>query len=385
MGSVNASNAPYFASTALNAPQMRLAMGAVWADSPSGAGTEAGVVPSGGNANSAFTPSSTGSAGAPAITVQPGQCVIQRAVGGTYVGTLTASVSLLIDTPLPSAGQTRWDVLCATIVDGEADGGTPPQTCALQFITVKGTAGASPSVPSVPAGYLPLYNVLVTNGGSLTFTDVRTFTRGVGGLRFVAAGDVRAGSYPADQRIFATGQVDTWLFVNSTWQWITTTAPAIWTQINVNYSYAGGSGGTINFGTGGTSICRYKRSSNDLALSYEAILGSAGWNMGTGRLSTVLPNGWVTPAGRDQWIPCHLYCNDAVSGFNGDIAGLALVNGGSNVITPWFPINPASNVWMQPYLVVVTAGVNGQSVPVVPGGYAMPTRLHIAGSLELAS
>ncbi|MCW2904698.1 MAG: hypothetical protein JWO67_6963 [Streptosporangiaceae bacterium] len=385
MGSVVSTMAPFFAAKTINAPAMRQAMGAIWADGPVGIGAETGVVPSGGNSQGSFSPTSVGSSSAPAVSLSPGQCVIQRPTGGTYVCTLpVASGNITLTTPLPASGQTRIDVVCASVVDGEADGGTPPQTNTLTLSTVTGTAAASPTVPSVPAGFLPLWNVTVNNAGALTFADARIFTRGVGGVRFVQAGDTRAGSYPADLRIFATGQVDCWLNPTGTWAWITIVAPSVWTQVSLPYSYAGGSGGTCNLGTTGSTLCRYKRAGNDLALSYEALWGGPPYNMGNGAINTVLPNGWVTPTGRDQWMPCQLFVNDSVSGFTGNMAGLALVKSGSNQVRPYFPRDGGFS-WLFPYTVQQTIGTPGQSYPQVGNGYAQGGSLHIAGTIELAS
>lgn len=388
MGQADSTFSPFFAAKTLNAPEMRAALGALAGPSPASAVTaEQGVIPGGGNTNSGLVPTSTGSGAAPAVSVSPGQCVIQRPVGGTYICTLPVAASgILLQTPLPAAGQTRIDLLCVTVVDGEADGGTPPQTNVMRLITVTGTAAASPTAPATPAGNLALYQITVNNAGALTFADVRTYTRGVGGVRFVAAGDVRAGSAPADLRVFATGQVDAWLNLTGTWAWVTIVAPSVWTQINSPWTYSGGTGGTVNFGTGGSAILRYKRAGNDLTVSYQAKYGTSP-NGGTGNLSTLLPNGWATPAGRDQWIAAHLYVNDPISGYAGDYAGMALVGGsggGSGGVLPFFPLN-INTTQIGAHKIADTAGVPGHSIPLIGGGYAQGGLIHVFGTIEIAS
>jgi len=384
VGSVASSMAPFFAAKNVNAPAMRMAMGAIWADAPGNINiAETGVVPGGGNLNTAFTPTSVGSGSAPAVSLAPGQCVIQRPIGGTYVGTLpVASGNITIQTPLPASAQTRIDVVCASIVDGEADGGAPQQPLQLVLSTVTGTAAAS---PTVPAGYLPLYTITVNNAGALTFADVRTYTRGVGGMRFVGAGDIRPGSYPADVRIFAGGGVDAWLNPTGTWAWVPIVAPSVWTQTTAVLTVI--SGTSIGLGTGGSQIVRYKRTGNDLAVSYAFNWGSAPFSNPAGSVVTALPNGVVTPPGRDQWIPCHLWVNDPTSGVTLDFAGMALVNAGSNQLRPFFPRLAGSllnAISIQPYLIATGAGP-GVGCPAIPAGYPIGGALHINGTLELAS
>lgn len=390
MGSTTSTISPFFAAKTLNASEMRYALEAAFNPSPSSVmAAETGVIAGGGNTNTAFVPTSVGTGGAPAISVAPGQCVIQRPTGGTYVCTLpTASSNILIDTPLPSSGQTRIDVLCASVVDGEADGGTPPQTNTLTLTTVKGTAGASPTPPATPAGSLALYRVTVNNAGALTFTDVRTYTRATGGIRPVAAGDVRAGSSPGDLRIFSTGQIDAWINPTGSWAWVTIVAPSVWTQVNVPWTSPGGA---CSFGSGSgpggpaAAYCRYKRAGNDLSISYNSIFGSSGISMGTGSITTVLPNGWVTPTGRDQWIPAHLWVNDSVSGLVADFAGLALITGGSNTVWPFFLIQ-AQNTNIGQWKVADTLGVPGHSIPLIIAGFAQGGSIQIGpATIEIAS
>ncbi len=384
MGSTASTMPPWFASSKLTSPAMRQALGAIWADSPTpNSGSEAGVVPGGGNSNAAFSPTTSGSPSAPSVTVAPGQCVVQNS-GGTYVCTLPTSVVVTINTPLPSSGQSRYDVLCVSVTDSEFNSGSLG-TDTMNLVTVTGTSAASPAVPSVPAGYLPLYAVLVTNSGGLTFTDVRTFTRGVGGIRFAQTGDTRAGSYPQDMRVFSTGQMDCWLNLTGTWAWVTIVAPSVWTQQNVSWTYATGPG-TVNFGAGGTSIVRYKRAGNDLIFSYEAVWGTSP-NGGAGQVSTVLPNGWVTPVGRTQWVACHLYINDPVSGYKGDYLGQAIIGGGgggAGAVEPFFPLN-INTVSTSAYKIATTTGVAGGSTPLIGGGFAQGGRIVVAGTVEIAS
>lgn len=366
----------------MTSPEARNALGAAFqASATSAIAPEVGVLPGGGSAaNSAFVPTSNGTSGAPSVSVAPGKCLVQSALGHVYECTLDTARTVTLDTPLPAAGLTRIDVLCGRVLDTEADAGGTAGTFRLQ--TVTGTSAASPAVPTVPSGYLPLYRMTLANSGTISaITSVRTWARAAGAPRLVEVGDVVAGAFPGDLRRFADGRIDAWTGA----AWITSVAPAAWTQVNVAYVYAGGGGGTCSFGSTGVSYCRYKRTGNDLTISYEARFGGTGYNMGTGVITTVLPNGWVTPTGRDQWVPAHIWVNDAVSGVVQDWAGMALIQSGSNVVRPYFPWNTGPlSTGITPYLVANSVGVPGASVPYVAGGFSQGGTLHLAGTVELA-
>lgn len=378
MGFADSSSSPWFASGTVTSAEARHALSATFSKSPTSAVQgEAGVIPA---SSSPFGLASNGTAGLPSVAVAPGQCVVVNSVGGTYVCTLPASVTVFIDTPLPSGGNTRRDVLCARVLDSEAgDGGG--LTGRLRLETVTGTAAISPTTPSVPSGWLPLFVITVNSSGGLTFSDVRSYTRGVGGVRFCRAGDTRAGSHVGDLRVFETGQIDAWL----SGSWITIVAPTVWSQANVNYTYAGNGGstpqGTVGFGTGGSSFVRYKRNGNDLSISYAARWGTQGtYNGGVGDITTVLPNGWVTPSGRDQWIPCQIWVNNSAASI--DVAGMALIQAGSNIVRPHFPIAGP----IDPYRIASQVGVAGASVPRITGGFAEGGAIHIGpATIEIAS
>jgi hypothetical protein len=385
MGFADSSTSPWFASGTVTSPEARYALAAAFAKATSSAvNAETGVVPA---SSGPFTPSSNGTALAPSVSVAPGQCVVQTAVGGTYVCTLPAAVTVTVDTPLPSGANTRKDVLCARVLDSEAGDGLG-STGRLRLETVTGTAGVSPSTPSTPSGYLALYVITVNSSGALTLSDVRSYTRGVGGARFVQTGDTRDGSHTGDLRIFATGQIDAWLSS----AWITIVAPAVWTQTTVAYTYAGNGGsvaqGTVGFGAAGTSIVRYKRTGNDLTVSYQATWsGNNDYSGGVGQIWTVLPNSWVTPAGRKQWLTCELWARTPDNSWSGDFVGQAYVAAASNVVQPYFQTNVGDvPVSMLPYKIADSIGVPGHSVPYNGSGrFAEGGSINIYGTIELAS
>lgn len=381
MATVNSSVTPWFATTQLTSPELRYALAAAFASGNTQPGVpEGGCLPGGGTNNEPFTPTSNGSAGAPSVLVQPGQCVINRSVGGTYICTLPSATTVLLDLPLPSSGNTRIDLLVGEVVDPEADSAATTGTV-FRLRTITGTPAASPTAPAVPANTEVFAQWVVNNAGAITaITSRRRWTRSPGGVRLVESGDTRGGSYTGDLRMFKTGQVDAW-FNNA---WLTIIAPSVWIQQNVSYIFAGNGttpSGTMNFGTGGTSIVRYKRAANDLHLSYAARWGTGVFNGGCGRIWTTLPNGWTTPAGRDQWITAQIWVNDSVSGVVMDVAGLALIKGGANAVEPFFPKGGP----IFPFRIASTQAIPGDSIPWVQGGYAQGGAIHLTGTIELAA
>lgn len=360
---------PWFATSTLQAPSMRYGMAAAFAKSPASALLpEAGVIPGGGTSQPSFLPTSNGSSSNPSVSVAPGQCVVVTALGNPYVCTLPAAATVALDTPLPASGQTRIDILCARVLDTEADASGTSNVLRLQFVT--GTAAASPAVPSVPTGYLPLFRVTVNNAGALSaITSLRAWTRGPGGVRFIDAEDSRGGSYVGDLRIWPTGRIDAWV----AGAWRTIVSPAAWTEQTIPWTYEGTSGGgtgpsgTVNFGSGGSSICGYKRSGDDLTVRWNAVYGT-GFDTGSGQLRTALPAGYTSVA-RRQFLPAHLYVNDALTGTQTDWIGFAYIPPSSQVVYPYFPLSN-SECRAFAHLVAVTPGVTGQSRPTIPGGYA---------------
>lgn len=377
MGFADSTASPWIANASVTSAEARYAAAAAFAKPPSSAfQAEGGIVPS---ATSPFALSSNGTGSAPSVSVAPGQVVVVNSIGGTYVCTLPSSVTVNLDTPLPSGSNTRRDLLCARVLDAEAGDGSG-QGNRLRLETVTGTSAATPTTPVAPSGWEPLFVITVNSSGGLTFSDSRRYTRGVGGVRFVQINDTRDGSHQGDLRIFATGQIDAWLGV----KWITIVAPAVWSQVNVNYTFAGGGGatvGTVGFGTGGSSYVRYKRIGNDLMISYAARWGTPGtYNGGAGDITTVLPNGWVTPAGRDQWIPCQIWVNNTAASI--DVAGMALIQASSSIVRPHFPRGGP----IDPYRIASSVGVAGNSVPFIAGGMAEGGAIHIGpATIELAS
>lgn len=382
MGFADSPVSPWFSSGTVTSSEARYAMAAPFSKGPTSAiQGEPGVIPS---SVSPFNLTSNGTASFPSVAVGAGQCVVVNAIGGTYVCTNPSSLTVTLETPLPAGSNTRRDLLCARVIDQETGDGSGLEG-RLRLETVTGTSATSPSTPTAPPGYLPLWIITVNSSGALSFSDVRTYTRAVGGLRFVRSGDTRDGSHQGDTRIFGTGQIDIWTGT----AWLTIVSPAVWSQVDVNLTYAGNGGsvpqGTVALGTGGfmQHVCRYKRTGNDLQVSYSFWWSrdpaNAGYNGGVGPITTTLPNGWTSVPARDHWLQAQLWVNQPGNVF--DVQGLALIQSNSNIVRPYFPYGGP----IIPYKIADSIGVPGHSVPLVNGGFAQGGTLHISGLVELSS
>jgi hypothetical protein len=376
MGSTNLGTTPWFASGQVTSDEARYALAAPGTQKAAGGGVaaETGVFPAV-NALNVTATSGTN------IQVAPGACVVQTSAGGTYMVTVPGATNVAVTA---QATNSRIDLVCVRVLDSEAGDGSG-QTIQARLLTVEGTAAASPAVPNTPSGYLKIAELTVNSGG-ITVADRRQYTSAAGGMRLATAQDTRNGAYPGHVRTWGTGQMDVWTGS----AWVTVVGAAVWTQVDVPYTFAGFGGnasGTVNFGTGGASFCRYKRTGNDLTISYESRWGTGGFNGGTGPVTTVLPNGWTVPVGRDQWIPCQLWVRQTSLGIFQDFAGLALIQSGSNTVRPYFPwnIGPYST-GIAPWKVAEAPGVAGKSVPYIPNSFAEGGTIHIGpATVELAS
>lgn len=392
MGSATSAVSPWFATSSLNANELRYALAALLGCSPTNpVASEAGVIPGPAGADP-FAPVSNGSSSAPRVSVAPGACVIQRPTGGTYVGTWDVAQNILLDTPLPSSGQTRWDLLVADITDDEADAGSATSDrVKLRVRTVTGTPSSSPTTPATPAGAIPLFRMRVSNAGAITnIESLRPWTRTQGAPRLVEDGDTRAGSHPSDLRIFRSGQIDAWVLLGSTWQWLTIVQPAVWKTVDSPLVYAGAgsiAAGTVNPGSGGSMKCTYKLAGKDLSISWTALFGS-GTGGGAGQITGLLPDNLVAAA--SVWFPAHVFTPGEAAPINSsraDVSGMAYVPAGSGIVYPFFPIGviPGDSIDLReaPLQNAGSTGTRGSGVPRIPNGFPLisGSALHMGSAL----
>lgn len=384
MGAAVASSAdPWFVNQLITPNEARYALAALLARSPTDPlASEAGVLP--GGSGDPFTATSTGTAGAPKATVSPGFAVV-AAAGGAYICTWPASVQVPLTAP---SGSPRIDTLCAVVQDTDVDG-SGQRRFVLQ--TVDGTPAASPVAPALPAGFLPLRDILVATSGALTISDRRTFTRGSGGIRVVsaAAADLaRPGSYIGDLRVRSTtpiGQIDVWL--GSAWQ--TLASPAAWQQFTPELYYdgngsgAGGSNtapGTVTWSNGNSRIGRYLVQGKTCHLRYIFRTGTDNIvNSGVGYLSSRLPPNLVSAAAEETQILCKL---NTRGGATSIWPGICFVPPNDTTLIPFFPFSQ-TDCRLTSYIVANAPAAAGTGFPRIAGSYPDPLLLVLQGSIEI--
>lgn len=327
---------------------------------------DGGILPSAYNAEA----TSTGTTGAPKTTVQPFALIIPSLTQYGWVCRQPTAVQL--DHAAPNPTNPRIDLVVAKVLSGS-----------LWVETVAGTPAGSPVAPSAPADSVTLWQVSVPTSGVLAYTDKRTWTSAAGGLRLSTNNTSRVGAYSGEARVSATGQVEIWNGL----AWVAVASPAQWASETPVLRYAGGAGGVVNLGSGGSATCRYIKLGSTLRVRYEFVWGTSGWNGGTGGIFTRLPASLVSSSsGGDSRILCHLWVKASTtsnpSAINYDWSGTALVVAGDSSVNPMFPIN-VDTTRMGFYTIAVTAAVPGQSTPLIPSGYAEGGRLNIWGEVEV--
>lgn len=103
--------------------------------------------------------------------------------GGVILLANDGPVNVLIDAAPVS--NSRWDLICARQDDASSTVTTPDADNLAKLYVVKGTAGATPAVPALPAGSVEIGRVLVTTGdtntNAMTVAQTNTYTAGAGG------------------------------------------------------------------------------------------------------------------------------------------------------------------------------------------------------------
>ena len=362
--SPNSLTSPWISNGTVTSPEARLALGASWMKSPSSPIlAETGVV-------EGSTPSASISSNSVIVTAHH---VVVEATGGTHVCTTAVSMTCPLDTPLPSSGQSRFDLIVAEIVD-TADSAT------YRLRSVTGVAAGSPSVPATPANTVALFRVPVTNSGPQTPVAIFGYTRAPGGIRLVRAGDTRAGSYVGDLRKFDTGQIDVW----RGGQWDTVVAPAAWTQFTPTL-YSSGSGTAQVMGSGGSAIGRYLIAGKVMHLRYAFRRGTTGFSGGWGDIYTQLPAG-VTSAPAEEThilakLNAHTLTGNALAGI---WMGKCFIPPSSNRMNLYFPISGARSDLTTYRYSDSAQGNPGTGFPQVAGDYPTPGILVIQGTIEIS-
>lgn len=155
------------------------------------------------------------------LTVQPGHAVNSRSANAMYLSYLSTAGDVTLDTA-PTLNPRR-DLIYARIYDAALGDGMPSSPAlttpgGFRIEVISGTPGAVPVLPSLPAGGIPLANVLVGVGvGSIVagnITDIRKSAATPGGARCMLPGDLAAdpGAVSGELR-FTTSATDSGLRV----------------------------------------------------------------------------------------------------------------------------------------------------------------------------
>ncbi len=368
---------PWFINLALTPPELRAGTGVGFPSSLADVlVVEGGVIPSANDTGLSIT--STGTTSAPRVTVAAGKCV----VGGTghygWECTLPAATQVALSAP-PSTNP-RVDLVVARVYGGsetgEADSG-------FYIETIDGTPASSQQPQQVPVRSIALWEVRVSTGGVVTFTDRRLYTRSVGGVRRSVRDTATAGRHPVDLRISEAGQLEVWL--GGTWQTLAT--PAVWSQFAPTLYYSGGQGvgggtgssGVYNIGGGSSAICRYIVVGKTCHLRYAFRGGAVGQNGGSGAIYTNLPPGLTSAPQEETQIIAKLN----VLNLPADVYwGPCFVPQNNNILYPFFP-RSINNNQLAPYHVATSQGAAGTGIPFIAGSYPSLGILIIQGSVEI--
>lgn len=115
--------------------------------------------------------------------------------GGVILLANDGPVNVLIDAAPVS--NSRWDLICARQDDASSTVTTPDADNLAKLYVVKGTAGATPAVPALPAGSVEVGRVQAsagdTNTNAMVIAQTQVYTSGVGGaIPFRTRGDLNA-------------------------------------------------------------------------------------------------------------------------------------------------------------------------------------------------
>jgi hypothetical protein len=230
---------PWFINQAVTSRDARQPFAAAFGHNLAGAGSEGGVVQTstGRLSVSATTPSAS-----MAVSISTGFCVVPRGTEGVYNCALWTAGSVDIDPA--DATNPRIDTIIARVRDLEL--GDPANSLGNRGFNIeveKGTPAASPTpkdLSAIPA-YIALADVYVPNAGAMPIpaaivtgnvTDRRHYAKPPGGVRYaaLAAAVARAGAYPWDLRVNASGQFDGWDDSAAAWvPLLTSRAPTTYT------------------------------------------------------------------------------------------------------------------------------------------------------------
>lgn len=149
-----------------------------------------------------------------------------------------------------------------------------------------------------------------------------------------------------------------------------TLAPGAVTTYTPTWTTAGGSPA---IGSGGSITGRYALLGKLCWLSVSWVVGSSGFNGGTGAFSFSLPSGITVASGLEQDLLAHGYAPNA----GGNFTGFAPIS--SPTFTVFLPTS-SSNLTMSPAQNANSGGGSGTGVPVASGNFTWTN----AGNIEIS-
>ncbi|MGE0841164.1 hypothetical protein [Pseudonocardia sp.] len=354
---------PWLSNQKVTSPEARLALSASWAKQVgSSILAESGAVEGAG-------PSASVSGNNILVTAH--QAIVEAALG-TYVCSSTATMTVPMDTPLPTSGQSRYDIIYGEIVDSS-------DSATYRLNTVKSAASASPSIPNAPSNTVPLFRVQVTSAGPQTPVPIMSWARAPGAPRLVETGDTRNGAYIGDRRKFRDGSEDVWS--GSAWQRVV--APASWSQFTPQLLTSGDASG-VPVGPNGSAIARYLVQGKSMHLRYIFRVGAGAPPAGWGDIYTQLPPGITSAPTEETQILAKLNAHNPVGTLYGIFLGKCFIPPNSNGMYLYFPFSSARSDLGTYRMSVSSAGTAGTGRPLVPGGYPIPGILVIQGTIEIS-
>lgn len=196
---------------------------------------EGGIIPSSGLGG--LFVASTGTNGAPAVTIGGGCCVIPDGTQYGFVALWPTGGSITLDTPHATLPRMDRIIAEAVSVSEFADAAT-----GARLRVLPGTANATPAngLQALPARAISIARATVpANGASATtIADDRVFTRPVGVPRVAYNDGGRAGSHDADLRIDHT-TLDLDGYISAAWRRMLT--GGAWSTWTPTFSATGGS------------------------------------------------------------------------------------------------------------------------------------------------
>lgn len=317
-----------------------------------------------------------------AVLVQPGQLIVNRSLGGPYIGTSNAAFTVTI----PAANTNpRIDYVVMRVRDLGIDGvGSAVQTYAA--VVLSGTPAGSPSEPvsQLTDGDVILAAITVrANTTSILNSDIsdrRVYVAAQGGIYPQSLVDTRNGAYPGHVRYnLNTGNYEGWNGTN----WIVIASPTVWSSWTPTLTYLGAGGvgaGTVVLGSGSVVTGRYMLQGKKLVIAYTFQWGTSGFNAGAGSIRTTLPPGMTSRAVGETQILCQWFSG---SGTGTVWVGCAHIPANSNSIRPQFAFS-AGVANIGAFQISNGSGA-GTGVPALPGQFTdgPGAILNINGTIEI--